>query len=78
MRKKREGNRLNAEPFSETTTAIASGTCQPALVRQYARQKLIPFIVASNGQMLFQPSARQLVRELKAKGLARRGRRSAA
>jgi hypothetical protein len=65
------------EPFTETTTSIASGICQPALVRQYARQEKVSYLLASNGQLLFQPSARKLVKELKTKGLARRGRRSA-
>lgn len=65
------------EPFTETTTSIASGICQPALVRQYARQGKVRYLLASNGQMLLQPSAKNIVKELKAKGLSRRGRRSA-
>lgn len=62
------------EDFTETSTAIAArAACQPYLVRKYASQGWVPYRAASNGTWLFQPSAATTVRDLKAKGLARRG-----
>ena len=52
------------EPFTETTTSIASGICQPALVRQYARQEKVSYLLASNGQLLFQPQGQILFKTI--------------
>lgn len=63
------------EQFTESSTSTAAAArTLPATIRGYAKAGLLDHIVTSSGQMLFKPSAAAKARELKARGLARRGR----
>jgi DNA-binding transcriptional MerR regulator len=48
-----------------------------ASIRTYARENLIEFTTDSSGRRLFDPSVVQVVRELRKRRIASRGRRSA-
>ena len=64
-----------AEDFSETTTAIAGKVpCDASLVRRYADLGLIEQRRLMNGMRVFQPSAAESIRKLRAERIARRGR----
>ncbi|MGH2879233.1 MAG: hypothetical protein ACRDK4_06470 [Solirubrobacteraceae bacterium] len=63
------------EPFSRTTTEIAAQVlCDPQLVRDYAGRGWIECRVLANGIRLYQPSAAEKVRRIRAERIARRGR----
>ena len=60
--------------FSETTTTIAAAVpCNSATVRDYGDWGLIECRRLANGTRLFQRSAVERVRKLRAERLARRG-----
>ena len=62
--------------FSETTNSIAAKVpCDPGTVRIYADSGALPCRRLANGVRLFTPAAVEIVRELRAKAYARRGRR---
>jgi hypothetical protein len=65
------------EVFSETTSSLArKAGANPVTVREYADRNLIESLRLESGVRLFKPSAIARVQELRAQGLARRGRRS--
>jgi hypothetical protein len=63
-----------SEPYTQTSSGISVlAECTPGYVRDLALAGLVPHIRASNGIYLYPASAAELVRKLKAQGLARRG-----
>lgn len=63
------------EPYSRTTNEVAAQVpCDPKLVRNYAGWGWIECRTLTNGMRLFQPSAAEKVRRIRAERIARRGR----
>ena len=64
----------NFAMYTETVSAIAMmAGCTPNYVREQAAEGRVPCIRASNGMLLYPREAADVVRRLKAEGLARRG-----
>lgn len=68
--------RPGSENFTETVTSVSKeeGTPSVATVRMYCDLGLVPHIRDANGRRLLRSDAREIVRQVYAERLARRGR----